>query len=80
MIPENDNQVGGNLSAFGKTFVVTLIAAWIGHKLDQTAFGRWFNTNPVLNRIFHLLKVGLILMAVAAVCLYLWLLINQPGW
>lgn len=80
MIPDNDNQVRSNAGIFGTTFLATLVGGWIGWKLDQTAFGRWFNTNPTLNKIFYLLRVGLILMVVAGVCLYMWILINQPGW
>jgi len=73
MIPDNDQQRPDH--SFRNPFIATLIGAWIGWKLDQTAFGRWFNTNPVLNRIFTLLRVGLILLIVMGVMYYLWLVL-----
>jgi hypothetical protein len=43
----------------------TLAGAYIGHKIDQTRFGVWFNTNPVINLIWNFIKLMGILF-----CLY----------
>lgn len=72
MLPTDNSSHESNIGAFGKVFAITLIGAWIGHKLDQTAFGRWFNTNPVLNTIFAMLRIGLILLLVMGLMYFLW--------
>ena len=46
-----------------KVFGATLVGATIGYALDDTRFGRWFNTSPVIGAIFSLLKLAALFLA-----------------
>ena len=48
-----------------------LLGGYIGHKLDQTRFGRWFNKNQVIDLIY--VEVAKIIV-VAVVIAILWFL------
>lgn len=63
-----DSSHGDNLRAFERGFAEAFIGYAIGHYLDQTRFGRWFNTNPVVTAIVRLMQIGLILFAIFAIC------------
>ena len=72
-----DNTERHDMGYFAKPFMAAIIGGYIGAKLDQTTFGQWVNTNPVIDRLCYLLKLGFLMMVVAAVMLYVWILLNQ---
>lgn len=54
-----DNQPRhSNNYSFFKIFGATLIGAFIGSSLDNTKFGRWFNTSRIIGVIFALVKLA----------------------
>jgi hypothetical protein len=56
-----DNQPHhSNAHDFFKTFGVTLAGAYIGSSLDNTRFGRWFNTSRIIGAIFTLVKIAVL--------------------
>lgn len=61
-----------NESTFMKVFAATFIGAYLGHKLDQTRFGIWFNTNRTIDFIFTVIVSFLQTVAIA---LLLWFII-----
>lgn len=55
------------MNDFEKTALASFIGYWIGHKIDQTRFGIWFNNNRIIDiiwrtGIFALLLTGLVLL------------------
>ena len=55
---------------FLSTAAATVAGAYVGHKLDQTRFGWWINTNPTVNKLFGLMKILTVLATVGFVMLY----------
>jgi hypothetical protein len=60
---DQDLHPHSNLGDFARTAGATLAGAYIGHKLDQTRFGYWFNTNPVVTFFWRLAGVAIGLFA-----------------
>lgn len=57
-----------NFGEFIRPAVAGLIGGYIGHKLDQTRFGIWFNNNRIVNRIYvEVAKLVVVSIAVAIV-------------
>lgn len=75
-----DNNVPENhpYEEFAKVAGWTLLGAYIGHKIDQTRFGIWFNNNRIVNLAFSVGKCVLALALVFCVCDFLYFLITEP--
>lgn len=43
-----------------KGFLAGFLGYTIGARLDNTRFGRWFNTNPAINLLYYLTKLLLV--------------------
>lgn len=64
------------MNDFEKGFLTTFIAYWIGNKIDQTRFGIWFNSNPIINVVCQLVKL-ILLAAVVGLVIYYFYLVAQ---
>lgn len=49
-----------------KGFLAGFLGYALGARLDNTRFGRWFNTNPVINLIYYIARILLV-----GVCIFL---------
>lgn len=65
------------MNSFEKGFLATFIGYWLGSKLDQTRFGIWFNTNPIIDLLWQLGKLILLLGIGVLVVWYFYILIFQ---
>ena len=57
---------------FARTATDTMIGADVGAALDNTRFGRWFNTSRIIGLIFGIVKLGVL----ALVGLYIYFVIK----
>ena len=55
----------------------TLLAAWIGHKLDRTRFGIWFNNNRFIDTVYKIIGRSIILVFIILAVYYVILVIGQ---
>jgi hypothetical protein len=65
------NENHDNFEDFIKTAGATMAGAYIGHKIDQTRFGVWFNNNATINVLWKL--AGLLITGYFAYCFVVFL-------
>lgn len=65
-----------NGSDFLHAFEATLVGAAVGSALDNTRFGRWFNTSPSIGWIGRKIVQTLIVGSVICVGIYMYCLIK----
>ena len=65
------------MDEFEKGFISGFLGYWLGSKLDQTRFGIWFNTNPIIDRIWNAGKAILFSVIALLVVYYIVLIIGQ---
>jgi len=68
----DDQPHHSNLHDFARTATATMIGAAVGASLDNTRFGRWFNTSRIIGLIFDVVKLGVL----ALVGLYIYFVIK----
>lgn len=61
--PFNDMQHQHHYGDFARGFAAAFIGAVIGKMLDNTRFGRWFNTSRIVGIAFQLFLLYLIYLA-----------------
>lgn len=66
------------MEAFLKTFTAAMIGGYIGHKIDQTRFGYWYNTNPVITWIYRTVLRILFIAAIVAVVYFFFFVFFTP--
>jgi hypothetical protein len=49
-----------NMHDFLKVAAITVAGAYVGSQLDNTRFGRWFNTSPLIGLLVKLLRAVII--------------------
>lgn len=65
------------MNDFEKGFIAAFIGYWIGHKIDNTRFGIWFNTNPTVTKIWNAGKALLLAAGAFLVVMYAYFVIRQ---
>jgi len=55
-------------SEFVRIAAATFVGAWIGSRLDNTQFGRWFNTSKFIGLLFKI--IGIYVLYLAGVFIY----------
>jgi len=65
----------------GKDFIsvagATLLGMYIGHRIDQTRFGVWANTNPTIRSVMRIIGMIAVLVGVGFACVFLYFLLAQ---
>lgn len=64
------------LETFIKVAGATMAGAYIGHKIDQTRFGIWFNNNRTINAVWKLAGIVLCCYLVYLAILFVVCLVN----
>lgn len=67
-----------NVQHFVRPVIAGIVGGYIGHRLDQTRFGIWVNTNRTITAVCHWLKIILVLAGVIGLLLYTYIFLTVP--
>ena len=67
-----------NQDAFARTFTAAMAGGYIGHLLDQTRFGIWFNESRVIGMIYWLIGRAVILGVIVLAVWYMIIFFSMP--
>lgn len=70
------NSSHGETHEFIDPLIAGMVGSYIGHKLDRTRFGIWFNTNKTVTAIFDLMKIAAYMFAIYCVCLFFYYMVT----
>lgn len=63
---------------FLNPFIAAIIGGYIGHKLDNTRFGHWFNNSPIIEFVLDIFKILFIIGTLVLGIWYVVLLFTNP--
>lgn len=74
----DSQQDHNNVQDFVRPVLAGVVGAYIGHKLDQTRFGVWVNTNRTIDTTIYWIKIVAIFAITIAVLLYAYIFLTTP--
>jgi len=74
----DQNSDNNHFQEFARPVIAGIIGSYIGHKLDQTRFGYWFNTNTTIGIICYWLKILFLLAIISGIILFFYIYLTTP--